>query len=145
MVCGIIGHQYVEDEEIESKIYSTLIQIIDEQMVNTFILGSNRQFNDICFSVLKYIQSQGKNIKIVNYACQNESPVGYDQAYVIKGTDGKDKYVKRNKAIVKSSDLVLLYFDKNYKPQNRNSGTKIIYQYCREKNKKTINLLDESI
>lgn len=145
MVCGIIGHQYVEEDEIESRVYSTLLQLIDGNGVDTFILGSNSQFNDICFNLLKYIQEEGRKIKIINFACHGESPCGYDKAYAVKGTEGKSRFVKRNKAIINSSDIVLLYYNKNYRPKNRNSGTKIMYDYCLEKGKFAVNLFEQLI
>ncbi len=68
-----------------------------------------------------------------------------------KYTAGKTSYIARNKAMIDDSDYCLFYFDENYKPptyryanatKQTNSGTKIAYNYARQKNKKIVNICD---
>ncbi len=70
-----------------------------------------------------------------------------------KFSSGKASYVERNRAMIDDSDYCVFYYDKNYQPQTRKlskrsvssyqpkSGTKLAYEYAKQKRKTIINLL----
>lgn len=75
--------------------------------------------------------------------------------YETKYKSGKASYVERNKAMIDHSDYCVFYFDENYLPKMRKyskqsvgyyqpkSGTKIAYNYAKQKRKIIINIKKE--
>lgn len=69
-----------------------------------------------------------------------------------KYTSGKASYVERNKAMIDDSDFCVFYYDESYQPEMRKkskrsigyyqpkSGTKIAYDYAKQKGKTILNL-----
>ena len=53
---------------------------------------------------------------------------------------GKRLYIERNKALIDASDIMIFYYDENYRPSYSNSGTKLAFEYAKSKNKKIINV-----
>lgn len=70
-----------------------------------------------------------------------------------KFTAGRAGYVERNQAMINDSDYCIFYYDENYKPEMRKrskrdlthyqpkSGTKLAYNYAKQKKKFIINLI----
>ena len=70
-----------------------------------------------------------------------------------KYTAGRASYIERNRAMINDSDYCVFYYDENYKPPPRKrsrkdigyyqpkSGTKLAYEYARQKKKFIINVL----
>lgn len=83
--------------------------------------------------------------------------IGVDQEFEHKNkyVAGKASYVERNKAMIDDSDICIFYYDENYIPPQRKrskkdvrhyqpkSGTKIAYEYAKQKGKIIINLFNE--
>lgn len=73
--------------------------------------------------------------------------------YKTKYTAGKANYVERNQSMVNSSDFCVFYYNENYQPELRKmtnksnkyhqpkSGTKLAYNYAKQKGKYIINLI----
>ena len=71
-----------------------------------------------------------------------------------KWTSGKAQYVERNQAIVDDSDFCVFYYDEQYQPPLRKqyrralfpyqpkSGTRLAYEYAKQKKKKIITLFE---
>lgn len=69
-----------------------------------------------------------------------------------KYTSGRASYVERNQAMIDNSDYCVFYYDENYQPEKRKhskrsvayyqpkSGTKIAYDYAKQKKKIILNL-----
>ena len=69
-----------------------------------------------------------------------------------KYTSGKASYIERNQAMINDSDFCVFYYDENYQPEIRKyskrnvgyyqpkSGTKLAYDYARQKRKILINI-----
>ena len=70
-----------------------------------------------------------------------------------KYTSGRASYVERNQAMINDSDYCVFYYDENYQPEMRKyskrsigyyqpkSGTKLAYDYAKQKKKTIINIL----
>lgn len=71
-----------------------------------------------------------------------------------KYSSGKASYVERNQAMIDDSDYCVFYYDENYEPKARKysyrsthyyqpkSGTKLAYNYAKQKRKVVINLFE---
>lgn len=71
-----------------------------------------------------------------------------------KWTCGKASYVERNQAMINDSDICVFYYNENYQPKNSKyskrsisyckpkSGTKIAFNYAKQKKKKIVNVFD---
>ena len=67
---------------------------------------------------------------------------------------GKASYVERNQDMINASDYCVFYYDENYQPQKRktlkqsassyqpNSGTRLAYEYAKQKKKIIYNIVD---
>ncbi len=73
-----------------------------------------------------------------------------------KWTSGKAHYVERNQAMIDDSDFCVFYYNEAYKPPLRKrfresfstyqpkSGTKLAYEYAKQKKKAIINLFNQN-
>ena len=78
-----------------------------------------------------------------------EEEFGHKTKYI----SGRASYVERNQAMINDSDYCVFYYDENYKPDMRKfskqspiyyqpkSGTKLAYDYAKQKRKILINLI----
>lgn len=80
--------------------------------------------------------------------------VGFEEEYEYKTkyTSGRASYIERNQAMINGSDFCVFYYDENYQPEIRKmskrsncyyqpkSGTKLAYNYAKQKRKNIINL-----
>lgn len=68
-----------------------------------------------------------------------------------KYTAGKASYIERNQAMIDDSDFCVFYYDENYEPKTRyfkrsigylqtNSGTKLAFNYAKQKRKNLVNI-----
>lgn len=81
--------------------------------------------------------------------------LGFEQErhYKSKFTSGRVSYVERNYAMINDSEFCVFYYDENYQPEMRKyskcsvgyyqpkSGTKLAYDYARQKKKVVFNVL----
>lgn len=153
MKCGILGHREIKNKEMLEyqlfKVFEKLITIYD---VDTFLFGSNSEFDDLCWKVINTLKSKYTEIQLWNYYCGREQPIlkenkiankkYYDKAIKPQTAinAGRKLYIERNKALIDDSDIVLFYYNEKYKPANTASGTKIAYNYAKSKSIKIINV-----
>lgn len=83
--------------------------------------------------------------------------VCFDAEYEFKSkyTAGRASYVERNQAMINQSNYCVFYYDSNYLPPQRKyskfnisytqpkSGTRLSYEYARQKKKHIINVFDK--
>ena len=74
-----------------------------------------------------------------------------------KYTSGRASYVERNQAMINDSDYCVFYYDENYQPPSRKhskrsincyqpkSGTKLAYDYAKQKKKTIFNIQSKNI
>lgn len=164
--CCIIGHRKIIDnfENFKSKIWKCLINLIENQKISVFKFGFYGEFNDLCYNILSSLKLKYLHIKLVLYSLNNEIAFTFEEAesykikyekqnkkftykcfdeivYLNNVDETKFKYacVLRNKKLIDESDFCLIYFRENYfLPNNRNSGTKIAFDYAKKENKNII-------
>lgn len=107
----------------------------------TCVLESERQHWEEIFS---HFKKQEVNLLSVEEEFEHKT----------KYTSGRASYVERNHAMINDSDYCIFYYDESYQPEKRlysrrnacyyqpKSGTKLSYEYAKQKRKFIINLID---
>jgi len=161
--CCIIGHRKIENiDKIKEKVEQVYIQLIEEEGVTRFLFGSNGQFNDLAFDMLKKLRGRKiYDVNMVNYLRKGE--IGWthvdEEAYYRVGEKPPVKrfydeiveddrvmdvgvrrsYVVRNQKMIDDSDICLFYYDRDYEvATGSNSCTRMAYEYAVSQNKKII-------
>lgn len=163
--CCFIGHRRIDaTEELKNKLYKIIENLIVYENVNTFLLGSKSQFNDLCKQMLCRLKEKYQHI--VRIYVRAEFPYIDEEyeSYLLRWCDdtyyperminaGKAAYVERNYEMIEKSDYCMVYFDENYVPPARKqskrdavayqpkSGTKTAYDYAMKKCRKVINVI----
>ena len=164
MIATFIGHRKIQNSELlTEQIKQTVLNLIDEKQVDTFLFGSRSAFDDLCLETVTEIKKERPFIQRIyvratypyidkNY--ENYLLTAYDATYIPDNVvnAGKAAYVERNFHIIDKADLCIFYYDKNYKPplkpaargrvfgEQPQSGTKIAYEYAVKKQKEIVNL-----
>lgn len=161
--CCIIGHRRVENaDRVRERLELIYIDLIENEGVDRFLFGSNGQFNDLAFDVLKKLRGRKVyDVTMVNYLRKGE--IGWthvdEEAYYrvgerppvkrfydevvedgrIMGVGIRRSYVVRNQKMIDDSDICLFYYDPHYEVSvGGNSGTRMAYEYAMSQNKKII-------
>ena len=147
--CCFIGHREINvTDELKEKLRVVIERLIVYENIDTFLFGSKRQFDDLCYDVVTEIKKKHTHIKRIfvraEYPYIDESYVAYllksyEDTYFPKSVlgAGKASYVKRNCEMIENSRFCIVYYKEDYTPKGRKSGTKIAFDYA-EKKKKTI-------
>lgn len=165
--CSFFGHREIDStEELEIRLERVIIDLIENENVDTFLFGSRSDFDNLCHSIVTELKEKYPHIQRRVYTCRSEACfLEKERAYWEKiyshlkkrpvtllcfeeeiehGTKykaGKAGYVERNQAMINDSDFCVFYYNKNYVlPSKANSGTKIAYEYALRKKKKVVNL-----
>ena len=80
-----------------------------------------------------YISEQYKN-----YLLENYEETYYPEKII---NSGRASYVERNYEMIDKSRFCVVYYDKQYAPTNRKSGTKIALDYAIKQGKNIISVL----
>lgn len=164
MIATFIGHRKIQNSEIlTEQIKRTVLNLIDEKQVDTFLFGSRSAFDDLCLETVTEIKKLRPHIKRIYVRAAYPYIDSAYEAYLLKFYDatyipdkienaGKAAYVERNEYMIDKADLCIFYYDKNYKPplkpaargrvfgEQPQSGTKIAYEYAVKKQKEIVNL-----
>ena len=148
----------------KTKLKDCFLDLIEKKNINTFNFGFYGQFNDLCYEVLLGLKQIYPQIQLILYSLNNEVAYTFEEAeqhqsqykrknksfpykcfdeiVYLKNIDEshfKFACVLRNKNLIDESEYCVIYFRKDYSlPHNRNSGTKIAYEYAKEQKKKII-------
>ncbi len=153
-VC-FFGHRSVADVEKTTKAVEIITEnLIANENVSTFLFGSKSKFNEICYDVVTEKMKRYPHIRRVFVRAEfkdiNEEYTEYllsryEETYYTPNAEksGKAVYVKRNFEMIDKSDFCVVYFDKDYSPEKRKSGTKIAYDYAEKKKKNIINVFEQ--
>lgn len=119
---------------------------------STFLFGSRSEFNNLCLEVVTKLKEKYPNIQRIYHRAEYPYISQEFREYLLTFYDdtffddcllnaGKSVYVKRNKMMIDSSDLIVFYCSptSNYK-----SGTEIAYKYALSKKKTIINLFESN-
>ncbi len=162
--CSFFGHRNTKSTpELREKLMKTVIWLITEKDVSKFLFGSKSHFDDLCQEILAELKEEYPHIKRVYvrmyYPELGEPYIGYilqdfEDTYMPEriANAGMARYVERNQEMINTSDFCVFYYDETYKPPLRkqskrsatsyqpNSGTKVAYEYAKQKKKEIINL-----
>ena len=131
-------------------------------MDNSLILDNNWDYSEMedfssvtaqdMFVLSKFTELKKKYVHIRRIYVRAEFPYIDDsyKAYLSKKYDetyyperllsaGRAVYVERNYEMVDNSRYCICYYDENYVPDGRNSGTKIAYDYASKKDLQILN------
>ena len=164
MIATFIGHRKIQNNELLTvQIKRTVLNLIDEKQVDTFLFGSRSDFNSLCLEVVTELQKERPQIRRVYVRAEypyiskdyEDYLLGsYDATYIPENVvdAGKAAYVERNYHMIDKADLCIFYYDENYKPPLKpatrgritrdqpKSGTKVAYEYAIRQQKEIINL-----
>ncbi len=167
-VCCFFGHRKIEEKEnLKIKLYEIIENLIVKNNTEVFLFGSKSEFNYLCREVVSKLKEKYPHIKRIYVRAEypkisNEQEkyflVNYEATYFPKNliNAGKGIYIKRNYEMIDSSDICIVYYKKDYLPPKRtdsksdfnyyqpNSGTAIAFNYATQKNKKIINLAEDT-
>ena len=152
---------------LEKKVEKTVEKLITENGAEEFIFGSMIGFDYICYLVVTQLQKKYPNIKRVyrsqfslpNRKTQKQFSEHFDKCEFPLITSKKLSHIKRNETMIDKCDLLITYYDKDYKSkgmfyeevsitQKDNdtsspmSETKIALNYAFRKDKKFVNLFE---
>ena len=138
---------------LKVKLTEIMENLIVSENVGTFFLGSRSQFDSLCCDVL--CQLKGKYPHIHRVYVRAEYPVigpdyeqyllrWYDETYFPKIAENANRavYLERNYEMIDKSCVCVVYYNSEYAPKSRKSGTQIAYNYALKKKKKIINILN---
>lgn len=160
-VCSFFGHRKIE---IDTSLAKRLRDIIENLILtgyNTFLFGSNSEFDDLCYKLVTDLQINYPNIKMIGYPLKSEvvflkeekeklenlflnvlnfntNIKAYDE--IIREESlfnaGKSSYVQRNKLIIDKSDFIIFFYrESSTNSYKSKSGTKIALEYAKKRNK----------
>ena len=148
--CCFIGHREINvTDELKEKLHMVIERLIIEESIDTFLFGSKSQFDDLCFDIVTEIKKNYPHIKRIfvraEYPHIDESyeaylSGSYEATYFPKAVlgAGKASYVKRNCEMIDNSRFCIVYYNEDYNPKGRKSGTKIAFAYAERKKKSII-------
>ena len=152
-VCCFFGHRKTEEtEEMKTKLQEIIENLIVKQEVDTFLFGSKSAFNSLCLEVVTELKQQ-KYPDIKRIFVRAEYPYikedykryllqFYEDSYYPETLLGANRavYVKRNYEIIDKSKYCVIFYNENFAPAKRKSGTKIALYYAKAKKKEIIML-----
>ncbi len=148
--CCFIGHRKTEEtKELKGELFEIIENLIVEKKVDTFLFGSKSGFDSLCYDVLDdlkkkytyikrvFVRAEYPNIseKYRQYLLQS-----YEDTYYPKSVLGANRavYIKRNYEMIDNSCYCVFYYNENFAPKTRKSGTKIALDYAIKKKRKII-------
>ena len=165
MKACFIGHRTINNtEQLRSLLKKTVLNLIDNG-VTTFLFGSASAFDKLSLETVTSLKKDYPFIKRIYVRSAYQQIDNNYRTYLLKYYDdtyfsvklknaGKYAYVERNYEMIDSCLYCIFYYNSNYIaiqknsiknsiPSQRNSGTKIAYDYAKRKNKKLINIYQE--
>lgn len=167
MVACFIGHRTITvTDELCERIKSTVLDLIDNQGVDTFLFGSRSQFDELCLKIVTEIKEIRPHIRriyvraeypYISADYEKYLLTFYDETYMPENIihAGKAIYIERNRHMIDSADICVFYYNnqnnKLTKAESENryflypsvSGTKTAYENAIKQNKKMLNLSEQ--
>ena len=126
--CCVFGHRKVEGKDGLKKRLTRIIEnLIVNENVDTFFVGSRSEFDDLCREVLYEQKKKYPHIKRIyvraEYPCISEN---YEN-YLLENCEatyfpqkalnvGKAVYAEHNYEMINNSDICIVYFKADYLP-----------------------------
>ena len=152
MVACFIGHRTITvTDELCERIRTTVLDLIDNQGVDTFLFGSRSQFDELCLKIVTEIKEIRPHIRriyvraeypYISADYEKYLLTFYDETYMPENIirTGKAVYIERNRHMIDSADICILY--NCYKPMTSsvNYGTNAAHNYAKKMHKTIMNL-----
>lgn len=150
-VC-FIGHREIEDTpELRERLQRILQELMDNGTTN-FIFGDHSAFDRLCYELVTELREKHPEIKRIHFRKDYEDTDDYTMRFLVAGYEesicpkgvgraGRARYVERNRAMIRASDVCIFYYDENYLPARRKSGTALAYRYAESQQKTVINCI----
>lgn len=150
--CCFFGHRkIISDDKLVNDITSAIENLIINHHVDTFLFGSKSQFDRLCYKIVSRFKTKYPNLKRIYVRA--EFPYIDDQyrSYLLERYEdtyfpdqlyhaGKEVYIERNYEMIQNSKYAIIYYNKNYIPPHQHyklrpskGGTKIAYEYAKQK------------
>ena len=152
--CCFIGHRDVAATlELSKKLYVIIEMLITEKHIDTFIFGSKSSFDELCRKTVTEIKEKHPHIRRIYARAEHPFIDDSYKAYLLQFYDdtyfpahmlsaGRASYVERNLHMIDNSRVCVVYYDSDYTPSNRKSGTKIAFDYAVKRKRTIINIKD---
>ena len=153
--CCVFGHRKVpEKDSLKGKLSAVFENLIVNENVDTFYLGSSSQFDDLCRELLSHKKEIYPHIQRI-YVRAEYPYISEDyEKYLLESCDktyfpekslnaGRAVYTERNYEMINNSDICVIYFENDKFPSdniNGKSGTALAFKYAVQKKKIIINL-----
>ncbi len=152
---AFIGHRKIENyRELKKLLRNVISKLIEEENAETFLFSGIGSFDTLCldtatdmkryYPLIKRIYVRARYEQISN-EYEKYLLLYYDKTffpYEVKGA-GYRSYVRRNQVMVDMCDILVTYYDVDYKLlSGKNSGTKTAVEYALKKNTRIINLYE---
>ncbi len=157
-VCCFFGHRRIVDTlELRKKLFEFIEDLILYKNVDTFLFGSKSDFNSLCHKIVSDAKEKHPHIRriyvraeypYINDSYKNYILKDYEYTYYPESilSAAKAVYIERNCYMINKSDFCIVYYCSDYKPSSKKSncstksGTKIAYEYAKQKGKCIINI-----
>ena len=166
--CCFFGHRKIrETEDLKKNLRKIIEKLIVTEKTDTFLFGSNSEFDDLSLNIVTKLQAEYPHIKRIyirssfpeisdNY--KSHLLESYDKTYFPASLQnaGRASYVKRNQEMILKSRFCVIYYDENYLPPKRKkskhdalafqpkSGTAVAFAYALQKKREIINVFRTS-
>ena len=165
MKVAFIGHRDIEvTEALLQRLTETVASLIEEKSADTFLFGSKSDFNNLCYEAVTKLKENYPDIQRVYvmsaYQYDDETyteylSTHYDRTFYPKAVNGAGNrsHLKRNQAMIDLCDVLVTYYDKDYRmptafkkagslkiPIERKSDTELAVVHAEKTGKEVINL-----
>ena len=150
--CCFIGHREIcESEQLLEQLDAVIRQLIEQEEVSCFLLGSKSRFNTLCYERLSALKKEYPHIRrvyvraefpLIDKDYREYLQKYYEDTYYVENALGPGRYVLRNRDMIDKSSVCVFYCVQSYSPKGRRSGTKLALEYAAAHNKKIILLPD---
>ena len=152
-ICCFFGHRHInETEELRARVALEIENLIVNKRVDTFLFGSKSQFDALCLELVTQIKGKYPHIKRIYVRAEYPHISEQYKSYLLESYDdtyypekilnsGRAAYVERNYEMVDNSDYCIVYYDEQFAPTNRKSGTKIALDYAKKYKRQIINVI----
>ena len=149
-----IGHRTVEEtENLQTQVQKTVENLVERGVVN-FIFGDHSAFTALCYDVVTELKEKHPAIRRIHFRTEYGDADEYTMQFLMSGFEesvcpkgvenaGRARYVERDQAMIRESDVCVLYYDEQYRPSRRKSGTAAAFIYAKKQNKGIVNLFEK--
>lgn len=145
-ICSCFGKvKNIKKDGLEESLFVLFEQLIKEQGFDTFCFGGIGEFDEMCFKVIKKLQSEYGRIKTVlakpklkfsTEAFDDDFEKRFDESVMVGSNEQYDRFpiLARNFEIAKASSFIVFFAHEN----GRGNETKIL-NFAKEQNIPFIN------